>query len=179
MHEKPPIPRVLNQCSSRRLGDPDRSPTEDGGPTFNLDFDFIFRSVADRSRRYDCADACVKWNSTLVDDFRSDSEFIRKTDKLFTTIVAQQTDNECTTSDGLTLQAVTIDFGTSIALHFLLNFLDGPNGYGMAPARLSLVNESARGDRTRRTLCCGLSGRDGNFWYPNARRIPNVVMPND
>jgi hypothetical protein len=134
-------------------------------------------AIAVRLRRYDCADACGKWNSILFDDFRSDLEFIRKAEELFAKIVAQLTEGKCVASDGLTLQSVTIDFGISIALHFLLIFLDAPNGYGMAPAKLSVVTDSARGDRTRGTLCCGLSGRDGNFWYPTARRILNSVMP--
>ena len=127
-------------------------------------------------RRYDAAGNCGKWNARVVEDFRSDLEFIRKADELYANVVSQQTNGETVTSDGLALETVTIDFATSIDLHFRLSFLDGPNGYGMAPARLSVAT---RDHCTRGTLCCGLSGRDGNFWYPTTKRISNVVMPDD
>lgn len=128
-------------------------------------------------RRYDSAGACGKWNLTLIEDLRSDTDFIRTVDELFSEVVGQYTSGECVTSDGLSLENVKIVLGTTIDLCFRLDFLDTPHGYGMAPARFSVTTAATRHNCTLATLCCGLHEPDGNFWYPKTRRIPNVVMP--
>ncbi len=60
-----------------------------------------------------------------------------------------------------------INLGTSINLHFRLNFLEGPNGYGIAPGMLSVASDAKCDDCTLATLCGGLREPDRNFWYPN------------
>ncbi len=162
-----------------RLGDACRSPSEIGDSAFNLKFDFIFRSANDRLRHYDSARACGQWNATLIEDFRSDSEFIHTADELFGEVVDQHTNGGCIASDGLSLEAVMIDLGTSLDLYFRLHFLDAPNGYGIAPARFSVATDTTRVDCTLAALCCGLREPDGDFWYPTTTRMPNVVMPKD
>lgn len=130
-------------------------------------------------RRYDSAGACGKWNETLIEDLRSDTDFIRTVDELFSEVVGQCTNGECVTSDGLSLETVKIVLGTTIDLCFRLDFLDAPHGYGMAPAKFSVANDATRHNCILATLCCGLHEPDGNFWYPKTRRIPNFVMPDD
>ncbi|WP_145073541.1 hypothetical protein [Aureliella helgolandensis] len=130
-------------------------------------------------RRYDSASACGKWNTTLIDDFRSDSDFIRAADELFSDVVSRHTNGECITSDGLLLETANIVLGGSIDLCFRLDFLDAPDGCGMAPAKFSVATDTTRDDCMLATLCCGLREPDGNFWYPSTRRMPSVTMPDD
>ncbi|MCA9192989.1 MAG: hypothetical protein KDB03_14535 [Planctomycetales bacterium] len=146
---------------------------------FNLKFDFVFRSVNDRLRHYDSASACGQRYAILIEDFRSDSKFIRTVDELFREVVAQYTSGECIVSDGVSLETVVIDLGTSLDLYFRLYFLDAPNGYGIAPAKFSVASDTTRENCMLATLCCGMREPDGNFWYPTTRRMPNVVMPDD
>ena len=133
----------------------------------------------DRLRRYDSVGACGQGNATLIDDFRSDSEFVRTVDELFRRVVAQHTHSEFITSDGLSLEAVSIDLGLSLDLYFRLHFLDAPNGYGIAPAKYSVASDTTGDDSMLAELCCGLCESEGQFWYPTTKRMPNVVMPAD
>jgi hypothetical protein len=128
-------------------------------------------------RRFASVGACGNWNATLIKDLRSDSEFIEVADELFCEVVNQHTNGECITSDGLSLVTAKIDLGKSIELYFRLNFLDAPNGYGIAPAKFSISIDTNRGDSMLATLCCGLRDPDGDFWYPITIQMPNVVMP--
>jgi hypothetical protein len=147
--------------------------------TFNIKFDFVFRSIADRMRRYDSVDACGKCNVILFNDFRSDSDFLRSVDELFSEVVHQFTNGECITSDGLSLETVNIVLGTTIDLRFLLHFLDSPHGYGMAPAKFSVAADTNRHDCMLAKLYCGLREPDGEFWYRSTKRRPTVAMPDD
>ena len=156
-----------------------RSPTKIGETTFILKFDSIFRSANDRLRYCDSVAACGQWNATLIDDFRCDSEFIRTADELFDEVVGQNTNGECITSDGLSLETARIDLGNSIELYFRLHYLEAPNGYGIAPAKFSVATDTTRHDCSIGTLCCGLREPDGNFWYPPTSQMPNVVIPDD
>ncbi|TWU51545.1 hypothetical protein [Rubripirellula reticaptiva] len=133
----------------------------------------------DRLRHYDSASACGQWNATLIEDFRFDSKFIRTVDELFGEVVAQHTNGECIASDGLSLETVVIDLGTSLDLYFWLHFLDAPSGYGIAPAKISISSDPTRADGSLAAVCCGLREPEGNFWYPTTKRTPRVVMPND
>ena len=130
-------------------------------------------------RRYDSAGACGKWNVTLIDDFRSDSDFLRTIDELFSEVVGQYTNGECITSDGLTLETVKFVLGTAIDLCFRLHFLDAPHGYGMAPAKFSVAADTTRDDCMLAKLYCGLRDPDGEFWYPSTKRLPTVALPDD
>ena len=154
-------------------------PDRTGDSTFNPKFDFVFRSVVDRLRHFDSLDECGQWNSTLVEDFRSDTEFIRAVDELFRDAVGKHTNGACITSDGISLESVLIDFGTSLDLYFRLHFLDTPNGYGIAPARCSVEYDTTREDWMLAEICCGLCESEGQFWYPTTKRMPSVVMPGD
>ena len=150
-----------------------------GDPAFNLRFDFVFRSMNDRLHRFDTADACGRWNSILIEDFRSDTRFVHIADELFSDAVAEYSNGECVTSDGLAIESVTIDFGRSMKLHFRLQFLDAPNGCWDAPAQFSLAPDPNRVDNKCATLSCGLHESDGNFWHPRKRRMSSVVLPDD
>lgn len=176
---KSPSSSVLLNNQPRRQRDRRRSPTESGAPTFNLEFDFIFRSARDRLHQYDSTSACGQWNATLIEDFRSAPEFMGTAEQLFGKVVNQRTNGECVASDGLSLDAVTIDLGNLIDLYFRLYFLDTPNGYGEAPAKLSVATDPKRSDCMLATLCCGLSEPDGDFWYPSTKRRSSVVLPDD
>ena len=131
----------------------------------------------DRLRRYDSAGACGKWNATLIEDFRSDREFIRTVDELFGRVVAEYTHSECITSDGLSLETGFIDLGLSLDLYFCLHFLDAPNGHGIAPAKYSVAVDTTHKNHLIATLCCGLREPDGDFWYPTTSAKYSVVMP--
>jgi hypothetical protein len=150
-----------------------------GGIAFNIKFDFVFRSITDRLRRYHSADACGKCTATLFDDFRSDSDFLRTLDELFSEVVGQYTNGECITSDGLSLEHVEIFLGTAINLSFQLHFLDAPHGYGMAPAKFSVATDTTRDDCMHAKLYCGLRDPDGEFWYPSTKRLQTVAMSDD
>ncbi len=154
-------------------------PVQIGDSAFNLRFDSVFRSVKDRLRRYDSAGACGQWNAALIEDFRSDSGFVRSADELFREVVSRHTNGECSVSDGLSLETTMIDLGTSIELYFRLHFLDAPNGCGMAPAKFSVATDATHYDRMLATLRCGLREPEGDFWYPDSGRFGNVVMPED
>lgn len=146
---------------------------------FNTKFDALYRTVDDRLRRYDSTDACGAWNATLIEDFRCDTDLITNAHELFSQIVAQHTQGKCVASDGLDLETAMIDLGKSIVICFRLHFLDAPNGYGIAPAKFSVIADITGNNCKTAILCCGLREPDGDFWYPSTRRIPNVVLPND
>lgn len=150
-----------------------------GDRVFNRRFNFLFRSTNDRLRRFDSTDACGRWNATLVDDFRSDSEFIRTADELFFDVTNQVTPGERIASDGLLLESVVIDIGNSIDLFFRLNFLIAPNGNGVAPAKFSFAADTAHDGCRVATLACGLREPDGRFWFPRSTRALNIVLPDD
>ena len=135
--------------------------------------------MSDRLLRFDTDDACGQWNSTLMEDFRSDSEFIRAADELFRIAVAEHTRRECITSDGLSLEAATIELGTSISLHFRLQFLDAPDGCWDAPAQFSVASGLDSSGVVNATLSCGLCEPDGDFWYPRNRRMTSVILGDD
>jgi hypothetical protein len=154
-------------------------PIRIGDSAFNLKFDSVVRAVRDRLRRYDSAEACGKWNATLYEDFRSDTRFIYTLDEIFSDVVGRYTNGDCIVSDGLAFETVKIILGRAIDLCVRLDFLDGPHGYGMAPAKFSVANDNTRDNCIVATLCCGLREPDGDFWYPKGSRNHNVVMPDD
>ncbi len=150
-----------------------------GDLAFNTKFDTLSRGVSDRLRRYGSAIACGRWNATLIEDFRSDADFIRNANELFAYVVTQHTHGRCITPDGLAVENAIINLGESIVVYFRLHFLDAPNGYGIAPAKFSVRTVVAPDNITAATLCCGLSPPDGDFWYPPTNRVPSAILPND
>ncbi len=129
--------------------------------------------------RYDTDEACGKWNEILAEDFRKDTDFIRAGDDLFTAVVRRHTNGDCITSDGLHLETANIQLGHFLNLHFRLDFLDGPDGYRMAPGRFSVATDTTRDDCRLATICCGLREPDGAFWYHSDTRITNASLPDD
>ncbi|WP_197172155.1 hypothetical protein [Novipirellula aureliae] len=115
----------------------------------------------------------------MIDDFQADDSFVRTTDDLFADAVAQQTNGECVTSDGIGIESVTIDFCRSIKLHFRLLFLDAPDGFWEAPGQFSVVPDPTNTDLQLATLSCGVREPDGDFWYPSSNRRRSVVLPDD
>lgn len=115
----------------------------------------------------------------MIDDFRSDQKFVRTTDDLFAQAVAQHTDGECVTSDGIGIESVTVDFGQSMKLHFRLPFLDAPDGCWDTAGQFSVAPDSTNIDLQLATLSCGVREPDGDFWYPSSNRRRSVVLPDD
>ena len=160
-------------------GIPGRSPNQNGDPTFNLKFDFIYRSTIDRLLRFDTTAACGQWNSHLIEDFRTDLRFVSTANDLFSEVVAEHSNGKCIASDGSLLETVIIDLGVSISLCFRLSFLDAPNGCRDAPARFFVAKDLIQNGYSRATLSCGLSGPETDFWYPGNGRMTSVLLPDD
>ena len=148
-------------------------------PAFNLKFDIVFRSVSDRLSRFDSESECGPWNSRLIDDFRSDSQFMNTVSELLRAVVGQHTKGLSIASDGLTLDSVMIHIGKSLELNFQMHFLDAPNGYSVAPARFSVTSHPSCPEDWLATLCCGLCEPDGDFWYPSAKQVSAIGIPDD
>jgi hypothetical protein len=129
--------------------------------------------------RFDTSTACGRWNSSLIEDFRSDLRFVGSADDLFSEAVAEYSNGECVASDGSSIETVMIDIGVSLAICFRLNFLDAPNGCWDAPARFIVAKDQTQSGFARATLSCGLREPGADFWYPKNKRKASVVLPDD
>lgn len=147
-----------------------------GAPAFNIEFDFVCRSLVKRLRRYTTQEACGCWNRDLLDDFRVDSRFITSAEQV--NVAAPRRCDQNVVSDGLSIVNAEIEFAVPLSVDFRFQSLDGPRGYSSAPSRFSIhVIDSERSDVA--SFRCGLREPAGAFWYPHpSDQFPLVFAKN-
>lgn len=105
-----------------------------------------------------------------MDCIRADSELLIALDHLFNDVVGQHTEATCVVSDGILLDSAISVGNSAIDLLFRLDYLDTPNGYGTAPAKISVAIAQGKDECIVAKLSCGLTPPKGEFWFPSTMR---------